>query len=231
MYTNRSMDWIRRAVGCIRYPPDRNDVEKELYDHIMCRYAENLALGMNEKEADEAAVKAMGDPFEVGRELAKIHKPFWGFFLVFLRIFAAATLIVSALLVWKNPPNHTNWFSHIPYGSVRVEQQGSVRCGDYRFCADWAAQAANGYIYFELTYLTANPLLHEPDLWHGTCTLTDSAGNVSHCIWSGGNSFACWGNIFFCAEAQGFTSGLLEFCYDNGYASFKLPLTMTGDFR
>ena len=31
MNTNRSMAWLREAVGGIKYPPDRRRVEKELY--------------------------------------------------------------------------------------------------------------------------------------------------------------------------------------------------------
>lgn len=227
MYTNRSMDWIRRVVGCIRYPPDRKEVEAELYDHIMCRYEENLSLGMGEQEADEAAAAAMGDPFETGRELARIHKPFLGFFLAALRIAAVCALLFAAILLLKYPSGNMGWkerFSNCVI--IPVGQSDAAVCGAYRFSARRAAIAPNGTLLFALRYRTANPLLHSPALWLGEATLTDANGSVYTCKYSGGNSYVFGGTVFFFVRTGSTKPERAVFRYDNGYASFALPLIL-----
>ena len=94
MTTNRSMAWLREAVGGIKYPPDRRRVEKELYAHVMQRNRDFLKDGCTEREADEKACAVMGDPVEVRRDLAAIHRPFWGYAFLLIRI------LVIGILAW-----------------------------------------------------------------------------------------------------------------------------------
>lgn len=50
-------------------------VTKELELHIEEQKADFMAEGMTEREAEEAAVREMGDPVEVGVEMDRIHRP------------------------------------------------------------------------------------------------------------------------------------------------------------
>lgn len=50
-------------------------VTKELEVHIEEQKADFMAEGMTEREAEEAAVREMGDPVEVGAEMDRIHRP------------------------------------------------------------------------------------------------------------------------------------------------------------
>lgn len=72
-------NWCSRAVRQIRYPPDRNAVYAELYQHLEDRCESFTAKGIPEEEAKEMAVAAMGNPEEIAPQLAKIHRPFWGY--------------------------------------------------------------------------------------------------------------------------------------------------------
>ena len=50
-------------------------VTRELEVHIEEQKADFMAEGMTEREAEEAAVREMGDPVEVGAEMDRIHRP------------------------------------------------------------------------------------------------------------------------------------------------------------
>ena len=147
MKTDRSLSWLRDAVGGIKYKPDRKRVEKELYEHLIARNEDFLAQGVPEREADELVVKAMGDPEETRRMLAEVYKPFWGNV-----INALLTLVVIAL-IWAVFALVTNRYAFLemssyapPEGTVverTIPQSASVRCGDYRFRVLRASFAEN----------------------------------------------------------------------------------------
>ncbi len=187
MKTDRSLSWLRDAVGGIKYRPDRKRVEKELYEHLIARNEDFLAQGVPEREADELVVKAMGDPEETRRMLAEVYKPFWGNVINTL-----LTLVVIAL-IWAVFALVTNRYAFLemssyapPEGTVverTIPQSASVRCGDYRFRVLRASFAKNeageSRLIVELRAFTPDPLLGGPkwDYYHAP-TLIDSRGNV-----------------------------------------------------
>ena len=73
--------WLHTAVAGIRFKPDREAVEAELREHIEDKTADLMRIfpDMTEEEARERALSQMGDPVEIGKELAKIHKPWLGY--------------------------------------------------------------------------------------------------------------------------------------------------------
>lgn len=190
MKTDRSLSWLRDAVGGIKYKPDRKRVEKELYEHLIARNEDFLAQGVPEREADELVVKAMGDPEETRRMLAEVYKPFWGNVINTLR-----TLIIIAL-IWAvfflfSARNNYNVFLEMkayapPEGTVierTIPQSVSVRCGDYRFRVLRASRARNAEgesrLIIELRAFTPDPLLGGPEWdYFRAPTLIDSKGNV-----------------------------------------------------
>lgn len=64
----------------IRCRTARPDIEKEISDHIEDQTRAYMSEGMERQEAEEAAVRDMGDPVDVGTELDKVHRPSmpWG---------------------------------------------------------------------------------------------------------------------------------------------------------
>lgn len=74
-------NWLARATRGIRFKPDREAVLTELREHIEDKSLDYQRIfpGMTWEEARQRAVSEMGDPEEIGRELARIHKPWLGY--------------------------------------------------------------------------------------------------------------------------------------------------------
>lgn len=52
---------------------ERQSVRDELYDHLMCKYETNLAVGMDEEKAAESAINDLGNKNELKENLQKVH--------------------------------------------------------------------------------------------------------------------------------------------------------------
>lgn len=59
----------------IRYKKMRSVIAAEIEEHIEEQKKDFMVAGMSEDEAEEAAVREMGDPVEVGVEMDRIHRP------------------------------------------------------------------------------------------------------------------------------------------------------------
>ena len=59
----------------IKYKPIIKGIADELENHIQEIKEEYIETGMNEAEAEEKAVKQMGEAKTIGKELNKVHKP------------------------------------------------------------------------------------------------------------------------------------------------------------
>lgn len=190
MNTNRSMAWLREAVGGIKYPPDRRRVEKELYAHVMQRNRDFLKEGCTEREADEKACAVMGDPVEVRRDLAAIHRPFWGYAYLFLRILVIGIFIWALIAFLAHSRSSGVLSSLFPkenperYSVSRViAQSEKARCGDYTFHLTRAAygkseETEEPCLLMELRASTLAPLLGTPFFPFEPVTLTDSRGET-----------------------------------------------------
>ena len=90
--------WLHTAVAGIRFKPDRKAVEAELREHIEDKTLDLMRIfpDMTAEEAGERALSQMGDPEEIGRELAKVHKPWLGYLWVVTRTVLLLVLVVSA---------------------------------------------------------------------------------------------------------------------------------------
>ena len=189
--------WLRDAVKYIRFPPDRRRVQEELYEHMISRNLELLAQGCSEAEADRLACEAMGDPEEVGRALAAVHKPFWGYFLRALRIALAVVLVLGMANTLRNW-GFMNFFGSVSVYRSNLEryeahmeewipQSSEARCGDYRFRLKRAGVCApredmqfipEGYwLAMELRASVWDPRLEPPDYDAIEASAEDSLGN------------------------------------------------------
>ncbi len=52
---------------------ERQNVRDELFDHLMCKYETNLAIGMDEEKAAESAINDLGDKKSLKEKLQKVH--------------------------------------------------------------------------------------------------------------------------------------------------------------
>ena len=52
---------------------ERQSVRDELYDHLMCRYETNLAVGMDKEKATENAINDLGDKTAIKHRLSQVH--------------------------------------------------------------------------------------------------------------------------------------------------------------
>jgi len=89
--------WCNQAVGKIYYPPDRDAVFQELYQHVDDRSDSFLAQGMTEEEAIEKTLQVMGDAAELRKYLGAIHRPFWGFAYSIAKWLCTTAAILFAL--------------------------------------------------------------------------------------------------------------------------------------
>lgn len=83
----------------IRCKMARGTIEQEINDHIEDQKEEFLSEGMSQKEAEEAAVREMGDPVEVGLEMDRIHRPTmaWGMIALIVGLSLAGYLLRSVM--------------------------------------------------------------------------------------------------------------------------------------
>ena len=93
--------WLDIAVEGIRFRPDRAAVRSELAAHLEDKRADlqRIFPDISPEEAESRALKAMGDPEELGRELARIHRPWLGYLWVASR-WALGLSLVLALVLW-----------------------------------------------------------------------------------------------------------------------------------
>ena len=87
------------AVGGIRFGPDRAAVREELEAHMEDKAADlqRIFPGISREEAEERALSEMGDPAEIGKELARVHKPWLGWLWRASQAALAAVLILNGI--------------------------------------------------------------------------------------------------------------------------------------
>lgn len=109
--------WINTAVSGIRFWLDRESVEEELRGHLEDKTADlERIFHLTHEEAEEMALKQMGDPVTIGTELARIHRPWIG------RLWLVSQIMVVLLLLmtvgtWVN--------SHeVPFNNVKQDLLG-----------------------------------------------------------------------------------------------------------
>ena len=98
---DKKRSWLFRATRGIRFKPDREAVETELREHMEDKTADLLRIfpDMTQEEAMERVIEQMGDPEEIGRELALIHKPWLGYLWQASKV--ALCGMAAAVLLWS----------------------------------------------------------------------------------------------------------------------------------
>ena len=73
MQEHKFDDILNYLCSGIMSKTERQSVRDELYDHLMCRYETNIAVGMDETEAEKNAVDALGDKSMLKFKLSQVH--------------------------------------------------------------------------------------------------------------------------------------------------------------
>lgn len=97
-------EYMKTLLEQIRCKSARKLVEKEIREHILEQYEENLEAGMDESCAMEAAVEDMGSPVETGVALDAIHRPqmSWSM-LVMIGVISFFSILIQVLVGNGNP--------------------------------------------------------------------------------------------------------------------------------
>ena len=180
--------WLDAATKAIRFGPDRKAVRAELTAHL-----EDKALDFQRifpdltEEAQERAAAEMGDPAEIGRELARLHRPLLGYAWlaskVLLGLVIGAAVLLFANRTYQDGISNLldgphSWYgdSDPPiaaiYKGVELDylgplaDSGPVQAGEYAFSTDcgelWNVTMGNGetsrVVYFQLEVRHPRPM-------------------------------------------------------------------------
>ena len=91
--------YIETVLTEVKFRYDHDEITKELENHIFERSAYLRAKGMEAKEAEAEAVRRMGDPEEMGKEMNRAHNPWigwlWQFTSLIIMLIFAPTVIAG----------------------------------------------------------------------------------------------------------------------------------------
>lgn len=87
--------WLDQATGAIPFGPDRAEVRQELAGHLEDKEADlrRIFPDLTEEEAGDRALGEMGDPAEIGKKLARLHRPWLGYLWIASKVLAVVTCL------------------------------------------------------------------------------------------------------------------------------------------
>ena len=98
MYDYRNIDnWLHRACAGIRFAPDREAVQEELHAHYEDAVDAMTESGLSAADAEELALRGLGDADELAPVLAKAHNSVWTWLWLISRWLSR---IAVAVLIW-----------------------------------------------------------------------------------------------------------------------------------
>ncbi len=201
--------WLDKATASIRFGPDRKEVRAELSAHLEDKALDfqRIFPGLTEDEAKERAAAEMGDPEEIGKELAQLHKPLLGYAWlaskVLLGVVIGAAVLLFANRTYQDGISNLldgphSWYgdSDPPiaaiYKGVELDylgplaDSGPVQAGEYTFSTDcgelWNVTMSNGetsrVVYLQLEVRHPRPMEQLNYLVEETMWAQDDRGGV-----------------------------------------------------
>ena len=128
---NNITKWTAEACRRISFLPDRKAMERELTDHFEDHRDALLDGGMSAADAEELALRAMGDAAEVGEQLAQVYNTVWTKLWRFSRGALWTLLIVfilcRVLTRWSSPYKVDYFdFGHLDAGTQAYYSQEAL---------------------------------------------------------------------------------------------------------
>lgn len=107
----------------IKYEPVRKNIEEELKSHIEDAKEDFVIKGLSDKEAEEKAVEAMGNPEDIGKKLNKVHRPKFDWKLGLLVLILLGFGIFISIL-----QNDTSNSQNMIFNTLKYTVLGSALC-------------------------------------------------------------------------------------------------------
>ena len=178
------VSWLTAATRGIRFGPDREAVTRELRDHLDDKTADLMRIfpDMAGWEAEALALSRMGDPEEIGAELARIHKPWLGYLWqasgILLKVLAAvlAFTLFNRLVFHQGLDGLNSWGRDLRESReskviARVLYEDAPRSA-----LDGSVYAEDGaYFWTGVERLAYYPIHSEQRLGDATVTFSDAA--------------------------------------------------------
>lgn len=105
---------------------EREDVRRELEEHVEDRMEALLDMGWDEELAESRCLEAMGDPAEIGREMAKQYRGWWWLWIG--RAAAALTVVMCVLALLGLGMLGAAWDSL----AVRIHPSTAISIGELK---------------------------------------------------------------------------------------------------
>lgn len=183
--TCTAREWLETATRGIRFWPDRWAAEAELREHLADKTADMARIFHIEgEEAEREALKRMGDPEEIGKELARIHKPWLGYLWLISKI--ACCILIPLMLFYLMillDYHGDNVQGGIGYKSARsldpptAVEPAQVKRGNYTFRVVWAVKYSEDTSYSEES-ICVIVRASSPRFWERVAMLSDRQVSV-----------------------------------------------------
>ena len=106
----KSEEYINKLISQVRWEKAHPMIEEEIRQHIEDEKEKYIKFGKDEKEAEELAVKQMGNPVDVGKQLDEVHRPMMAWDVVVMTLAAAVVGLIVQFALMKR----TDFSSFMP---------------------------------------------------------------------------------------------------------------------
>ena len=93
------VDWCQSVLSFVRFQADHETIRGELQAHYEDHVKDLERVGYDAALAKERALKAMGDPEEVGQAMDRAHKPWLGWLWLLSRWGVIAAIYAAVFCV------------------------------------------------------------------------------------------------------------------------------------
>lgn len=164
-------NFLQNVCQEIKYKPVRSSISEELEQHIQEIKEEYIQNGIEEQEAEEKAIKQMGNAEEIGKRLNKIHRPKidWKL-IVLITILTAFGIIISVLK--RDITNEYEINKTLIYISIGIVVSIIIYFIDYR-----KIKKFSNLIYLIASFLLILPISGISDTINGVPVL-DIVGDI-----------------------------------------------------
>ena len=110
----RETEYMESLLAQIQCEKAKGMIEAEIRSHIEDQKAAYMQQGMKEANAEQEAVRQMGDPVEAGARLNRIHRPLMAWDLLLLPVFLSVLGLLAQYLL--------NWHYAESFGGMMLSQ-------------------------------------------------------------------------------------------------------------